>query len=100
MTKRSQPCPFYELCGGMIQIWPEVDTDFRITNFNETQCITSVAVTVTITAQCDACSFHEILDINTQELTFDQFFHTTSDLQSDQIEVLEELYQTTHELEA
>ena len=74
MAHHDQCCPYADTCDGVIVFSADVICEPDIEQCNGETCIVTVAVTCTVLAQCNRCSFSEILSRETQHLNFVQFY--------------------------
>lgn len=74
MSSLPLPCPFHDLCGGFIELHPELEVTHEHQILHGTDCVTDITLTCELVAECNRCTFIEIVESERRTLTFDQFY--------------------------
>lgn len=68
------PCPFHNVCGGHITLYPELNVEHVYEILHGQECATNLTVSCELVAECTSCNFSEVVDSDRRFMTFDQFY--------------------------
>ena len=68
-------CPFHDICGGYIQLHPELNVEHSFEIIHGQECETDLTVCCSLVAECSSCNFSEVVDSDRRFMTFDQFYN-------------------------
>ena len=72
MATLPYPCP--KECSGYLEVFVSVSTDHTYSMVGDNECIISVTITCQIVAECDTCTYFNVVSEEKKEWLFDQAY--------------------------